>query len=477
MARNIWDVSDILLRQRAGDIYGNMFANLGQQVGGAIQQYGQNKQMASMGVADFEAAAQANPELLQSLERDQNVSKEVKSAFNKLKSGGVGVRDASILSTYAKSFVTNKAQAIQQQADAMKIAEFQRMQQERARMGELFGAMGQMETQAPSFYPQAAPQTSTLLDRPGMREQATRALQSPTVRAARDLYSVMPSAVTPETLGSFAVKQFELGKEPTGQIVDSDYLDQRKKAGYDVTAVPFGRDSSGKMQYIITKESPFSPQSPTIINTGDSQLDRQIYENLAKNRESAVVALNTLPAFSEAIKLLEEGDVITGTAAETRLAFAKALSLFGVDDPSIENTEVLRSRIAVPVFNLVRNLGSGTAISDKDREFAEKAAGGNISLDRKSILRLVEIGKRAGQSTVDEYKQTVDRVYPEENQQFGRARASLLLPQPIRTPTGSQPTPTPTGAFPGAPQVGTVVSGYRFKGGNPNDEKNWEKVP
>lgn len=48
MARNIWDVSDILLRQRAGDIYGGMFANLGQQVGGAFQQLGEQKKQNKM---------------------------------------------------------------------------------------------------------------------------------------------------------------------------------------------------------------------------------------------------------------------------------------------------------------------------------------------------------------------------------------------------------------------------------------------
>lgn len=31
-------------------------------------------------------------------------------------------------------------------------------------------------------------------------------------------------------------------------------------------------------------------------------------------------------------------------------------------------------------------------------------------------------------------------------------------------------------AVPGGPPVGKVVSGFRFKGGNPNDQANWEKV-
>jgi hypothetical protein len=34
----------------------------------------------------------------------------------------------------------------------------------------------------------------------------------------------------------------------------------------------------------------------------------------------------------------------------------------------------------------------------------------------------------------------------------------------------------PTAAPTGAPAVGTVMQGYRFKGGNPADKNNWEKV-
>ena len=33
--------------------------------------------------------------------------------------------------------------------------------------------------------------------------------------------------------------------------------------------------------------------------------------------------------------------------------------------------------------------------------------------------------------------------------------------------------PSAPGSHPGAPAVGSVVSGYRFKGGNPNDKNNW----
>ena len=50
--------------------------------------------------------------------------------------------------------------------------------------------------------------------------------------------------------------------------------------------------------------------------------------------------------------------------------------------------------------------------------------------------------------------------------------------EPTAAPTPAAPTPAaPTPAAPAlaAPKVGTIQQGYRFKGGNPADQKNWEK--
>jgi hypothetical protein len=42
--------------------------------------------------------------------------------------------------------------------------------------------------------------------------------------------------------------------------------------------------------------------------------------------------------------------------------------------------------------------------------------------------------------------------------------------------TPAAPTAPAAPAAPKPPAVGTVQDGYRFKGGNPADQKNWEKV-
>ena len=165
----------------------------------------------------------------------------------------------------------------------------------------------------------------------------------------------------------------------------------------------------------------------TTIKTGDDVSEKLVAERLFADRDTAVAAQRALPAYDEAEKLLKSGKVMTGTLAEGRLAIAKALAPFGVDQTTADNTEVLRAQLAAPVLSLVKQLGSGAGISNADRDFAERAAGGKITLNPQAILRLAEIGRRASNLAITNYKKRLDRVYPEGEEGSSRLRRSLVL--------------------------------------------------
>jgi len=87
---------------------GKGLANLGQDLAQGIQQYRQNKLMAGQATAEFEAAAQGSPKMLSTISAE-NAPPEVAKAFKKLqKDGQVGLKDAAVLSTYAKTFITGE---------------------------------------------------------------------------------------------------------------------------------------------------------------------------------------------------------------------------------------------------------------------------------------------------------------------------------------------------------------------------------
>ena len=57
MANNRWDFSDILLQQRAGQIMGQAYAGLGQQAGGALKEFGEQKKQNQAMKGEVDSAA------------------------------------------------------------------------------------------------------------------------------------------------------------------------------------------------------------------------------------------------------------------------------------------------------------------------------------------------------------------------------------------------------------------------------------
>ena len=55
------------------------------------------------------------------------------------------------------------------------------------------------------------------------------------------------------------------------------------------------------------------------------------------------------------------------------------------------------------VADLVKQFGSGTGISDADRAYAEKIAGGNIELTPDAIKRIVALNEKAAKYDINKY--------------------------------------------------------------------------
>jgi hypothetical protein len=211
------------------------------------------------------------------------------------------------------------------------------------------------------------------------------------------------------------------------------------------------------------------------VNLGQAP-EKSVFDRMSEITGEAQSAARSLPSFATARKALGDG-TITGFAADQRLYLRKLGTLFGMPDEAVANTETFRSAMAPTVLALVKGLGAGTAISNADREFAEKAAGGNITLDEGSIKRLMEIGERAAQEKIKQHQSILDKVYPADKPENERPRAlfSVQLPEmPKNEPAQSQSPQAPVPG--GVPQIGDVEDGYRFKGGDPSKPESWEKV-
>lgn len=122
-------------------------------------------------------------------------------------------------------------------------------------------------------------------------------------------------------------------------------------------------------------------------------------KKLAEYRDDAVMAQENLNIVSQAKDLIDRG-IYTGKFADLRLEAAKTL---GVSSDDISNTEAFEALMARSVAQNITAFGSGTGLSDADREYAKKMAGGDIKLNKDSLRKILNIGENASKRAIDKY--------------------------------------------------------------------------
>lgn len=196
------------------------------------------------------------------------------------------------------------------------------------------------------------------------------------------------------------------------------------------------------MDYATWSTAKARAGATTVNNNIGGGSDKQIFDTFAENTKEARAAATGLVALRNAKQALQgPGGAITGFGADERLTLQKLGAAIGVTDPSaIQNTETFRAAIAPQVAAMLKSTVGTNQISNSDREFAEKAAGGSIKLDAGSISRLLGIMETAGTARLKLHQQQLDAVYPDpEKNRRERALFSVTVPEAAPTPAAATP--------------------------------------
>jgi hypothetical protein len=220
----------------------------------------------------------------------------------------------------------------------------------------------------------------------------------------------------------------------------------------------------------------------TTINTGDGSseynkaLDKKYAESFMTIQDGAQAArtkLATLGALSTAL----QGAGNTGFGGETLLTLQQAGRALGIEIGDVSSGEAARAlgnQLALQLRNPSGGAGMPGAMSDKDREFLvasvpglTKTPEGNAKLVdfmTKVENRSIEVARLAQE--YQDKKGQIDNGFYQELSAW--SEANPLFPEGDAEGQG--------GTAAGVPEVGTVVDGYTFKGGDPADPASWERA-
>lgn len=204
-------------------------------------------------------------------------------------------------------------------------------------------------------------------------------------------------------------------------------------------------DQPQPMNYDTWATAKARASAVNVTNNVGGGSDKQIFDAFDERAKLAKSAATGLVALRDARAALDAaGGAITGAGADTKLLLSKAGAAFGITDPkAAENTETFRAAIAPQVAAMLKSTVGTTNISNSDREFAEKAAGGSIALEAGSIRRLLNIMERAAVARLQEHQEQLDAVYPDpEKHKRERALFGVKVPDQAAPPPPAGATKT-----------------------------------
>jgi len=405
--------------QAGGQAYGNMFANLGQQIGSGIQQYQQNKQK-----RDFlEAQVRSNiGEAIQSMNRFNANSSAYggqapirPEAFENISLGElprmpIGKLEALVTQTEK---LLQKPRAIESFIQQQVLTDAANQQ----RNARIAAAMTPPQANAP-FY----------LGRP-MQPDTPEALTKRVVEAGGSIQEALAAARAPSEIRETEAKTMALGSK---QPALPSYQQQRLN-----TEVAAFKARTGS--------NPTPDQMVAIYNRIDEGTQPNPYaakvaETLFNQYTSAQGALQRLESINDQIAMLDKGNVNVGFMGEIKTGIDKLTAAFGNKDAAerVTNTEILESVLGLDLMSAITAAGLTTRSFDTPAEMKNLRAAfvGGTTLSPEAIKTIAKFRRGVLQTVVNDYNQKVDKgVYNRLSEAFGQPVNKIKLPTVINSIT------------------------------------------
>lgn len=186
----------------------------------------------------------------------------------------------------------------------------------------------------------------------------------------------------------------------------------------------------------------------TTVNAGDQSgaLEKELAKTGAERYDTeydaAKGARANLDYVSTARSKLDKGIIAGSVLSPLELEGRKVWAdIWGIPDEAAANTEAFQASLKEAVLSKIKALGSGTAISDADRTFVERAVAGDIQLTENSMRQIFDIIEKGSIKQIENYNKEVDELInsypnPEDREKVGRLLRKVDLPENPRNGVG-----------------------------------------
>ena len=179
-----------------------------------------------------------------------------------------------------------------------------------------------------------------------------------------------------------------------------------------------------------------APQIQEVIDKGQEVGVRAMAEANVEN----FVELNTKAQDArDMIELIDrqtgrlEGGMPTGLAANVELNLRRFGELVGLPyDPAVTNAETFISEAGKIVADQIKDFGSGTGLSDADREYAKLIAAADITTQQEALFNLLKIRRQAMVETVQSFNKVRTATAKRVGEQNMTSFPSITMPEEVK---------------------------------------------
>ena len=237
--------------------------------------------------------------------------------------------------------------------------------------------------------------------------------------------------------------------DPTGRVIKpSAPTPTDLQRNYEFAKTPEGGNFRGSLADFKVLATPKTTvQLPPQEKSFEAGLGAGQSKRILDNQVAAQDAAEILRTNQVGRDLLKSG-AITGTGADFIVGFNNALKQVGVDfgyADAAANSQAYVAALGANVGRIIKQFGAGTGLSNADRDYAAKIAGGEIALTEAALRKILDINDKASNRVIDLHNKNV-------------ANIKTNVPLTVEKPTfGKEVAPSAAAQIPGQAPVPSMV--------------------